>query len=103
MENKTLYVCNGCCCGHPEKGNPVVKQELFRSLLAQEGLDKQVSMEVPYCLGPCSMANVVKAIVQGKTYWFRRVNTDADIHAVIAFLKNPKEFPPLLRSKQVFF
>ncbi len=103
MENKTLYVCNGCCCGHVEKGNPVVKQDLFRSLLAEEGLDKHVTMEVPYCLGPCRMANVVKAILHGKTYWFRQVNTDADVHAVISFLKNPKEIPSQLKSKQVFF
>ena len=103
MESKTLYVCNGCCCGHPEKGNPVVKQELFRSLLTQEGLDKDVSMEVPYCLGPCRMANVVKAIVHGKTYWFRQVNTEDDAHAVISFLKNPKEVPVRLQMKQVFF
>lgn len=103
MEENILYVCNGCCCGHPEKGNPLVKQDLFRELLGQEGLDKQVTMEVPYCLGPCKMANVVKAILHGKMYWFRQINTDADVRAMIQFLKNPKEIPAQLKNKQVFF
>ena len=103
MESKTLYVCNGCCCGHPEKGNPVVKQDLFRSLLVEEGLDKDVSMEVPYCLGPCKMANIVKVFSNEKMYWFRQVNSEDDVQAVIAFLKNPKEVPDLLKKKQVFF
>ena|SRR3989338_2725038 len=102
-QENILYVCNGCCCGHPEKGNPIVKKELFRELIKKEGLDQQISMEVPYCLGPCRMANVVKALISGKMYWFRQINTEDDIHAVINFLKNPEEVPARLQMKQVFF
>lgn len=102
-QENILYICNGCCCGHPEKGNPIVKKELFRELLGQEEFDKQVTMEVPYCLGPCRMANVVKALINGKMYWFRQINSEDDVHAVITFLKNPKEVPAQLQMKQVFF
>ena len=103
MTQNTVFVCNGCCCGHTEKGNPFVKKDLFRELLAKEGLAKNIAMEVPYCLGPCNLANVVKATLNGKTYWFKRINTEEDVHAVIAFLKNPAEIPGRLQLKQVFW
>jgi cobaltochelatase CobN len=83
--NKTLYVCNGCCCGHEEKNNPKVKNELFEKLVSDS---KNVSIEKPYCLGPCHLANVVKVDVEGKEYWFQRVNTEEDVKAVSSFVKS---------------
>ena len=97
----TLFVCNGCCCGHLEKGNPIVKNELFHSLLTEENLQKEVQIEKPYCLGPCGEANVVKIHKNGKNYWFKRINTDEDVHAVIAFVKNPTVLPQALHGKQL--
>ncbi|MBI2136399.1 hypothetical protein HYU06_04970, partial [Candidatus Woesearchaeota archaeon] len=52
---KTVFVCNGCCCGHEEKGNPRVNNLLFMQLLNGE---KNLKIEQPYCLGPCREANV---------------------------------------------
>ncbi len=101
MSQNILYVCNGCCCGHIEKGNSLVKNSLFHELLAAEDLDKTVTIEKPYCLGPCRMANVVKARIHGKHYWFSQVNKEEDVHAVIQFLKNPKEIPKVLENKQL--
>ena len=102
-EENILYVCNGCCCGHPEKGNHLVLNDRYAALLKAEGLDKHIAIEKPYCLGPCRLANVVKALVHGRMYWFRQVNTEDDVREMIAFLKNPKEIPQLLQKKQVFF
>ncbi len=104
MDQKSiLYVCNGCCCGHEEKGYPLVKNDLFTELLEKEGLQNDVIMEKPYCLGPCRMANVVKIVKNGRTYWFRKINTEEDVHAVIDFVKNPTEVPSQIQLKQVFF
>lgn len=102
-ENTILYVCNGCCCGHEEKGNPLVKNDLFTELIEKEGLQNEVLMEKPYCLGPCRMANVIKIVKNGRTYWFRKINTQEDVQAVIAFVKKPTEVPAQIALKQVFF
>lgn len=101
QEQATLFLCNGCCCGHQEKGNPLVKNELFEQLLHQENLQKDVKIEKPYCLGPCSYANVVKVNKNGKNYWFRKINTEEEVHAVVEFLKNPAVLPKPLHGKQL--
>lgn len=97
----TLFVCNGCCCGHMEKGNSLVKNNLFQQLLTQEKIEDEVTIEKPYCLGPCRDANVVKINKNGKNYWFRRINTDEDVHAIIEFVKNPTLLPKTLHGKQL--
>ena len=101
---KTVFVCNGCCCGHVEKGNPRVNNMLFMQLLNGQ---KNVTMEQPYCLGPCSNANVVKVNVKSgtgsKNYWFREINSDDDVKDVVEFVKNPSEVPAALKHKQMWF
>jgi len=88
MNEKTLYVCNGCCCGHPEKGNPEVQNELFNELVKES----DISIKRPYCLGPCHLANVVKVEKDNKEYWFQKINTKQDVEAVVAFTKKGIEF-----------
>ena len=119
---KTLFVCNGCCCGHEEKGNPQVNNLLFMQLLNGE---KNLTIEQPYCLGPCREANVIKVNVKdkiqgnlrntgnsasnnnpnnaGKNFWFRRINTEQDVKDVAAFVKNPNSISSNLREKQMWF
>ena len=77
-QKPTLFVCDGCCCGHPEKGNPAVDRENFKELMEKEGLKEEVEMQFPYCLGPCSLANVVKARIKGKDFWFKQINTEKE-------------------------
>lgn len=120
---KTLFVCNGCCCGHEEKGNPQVNNLLFMQLLNGE---KNLTIEQPYCLGPCREANVIKVNIKdknqgnirnagnnaknagnnaGTNYWFRRINTEQDVKDVAAFIKNPNSISANLnlREKQMRF
>jgi predicted metal-binding protein len=98
---KTLYVCNGCCCGHQEKGNPLVKNELFEKLTK----DEAITIEKPYCLGPCHLANVVKVEDDeeggGKEYWFQKINTETDVKDVVSFVKK-NEMSDSLKEKLVF-
>ena len=108
---KTVFVCNGCCCGHEEKGNPRVNNLLFMQLLNGQ---KNLRIEQPYCLGPCREANVIKVNVKDKNagnnpkdrdknYWFRRINTEQDVKDVAAFVKNPDSISSNLREKQMWF
>lgn len=92
-----LSICNGCCCGHEEKSNPRVKNVLFDSLVKQNNLN--VTIERPYCLGPCNMANVVKIEANNKEYWFKRINEEQDVEAVVTFLNNNEHLPQQLRGK----
>jgi predicted metal-binding protein len=88
MESKTLFVCNGCCCGHEEKGNPKVKNEVFEKLIK----DTPITIEKPYCLGPCHLANVVKVEVNKDEkiteHWFQRINTEEEVGQVVSFAKS---------------
>jgi predicted metal-binding protein len=102
-QHNTLFVCDGCCCGHPEKGNPVVERDNLKELIKEEGLKEQISLQFPYCLGPCSLANVVKARIKGKDFWFKQINTETERKAVVSFVKNPTQVPQTLKEKQVFF
>jgi predicted metal-binding protein len=96
MVQKTIYICNGCCCGHPEKGNPPVQNALFDALVKD---DPTICIERPYCLGPCHMANVVKVERGKKEYWFQHVNTEENVKNVVAFVK--KGSLPLPLQKKV--
>lgn len=87
MVKKIISVCNGCCCGHVEKGNPAVHNALFDALIED---DPMITLERPYCLGPCNMANVVKVGIEQKEYWFHHVDTEDDVKNVIAFTKTGK-------------
>ncbi|MBS3157808.1 (2Fe-2S) ferredoxin domain-containing protein [Candidatus Woesearchaeota archaeon] len=111
QQQKTVFVCNGCCCGHEEKGNPSVNNLLFMRLLNGE---KNLKIEQPYCLGPCREANVIKVNVKDnnagthprdrdKNYWFRRINTEQDVKDVAEFVKNPRNLSSNLRDKQMWF
>jgi len=99
MQNILVSMCEGCCCGHPEKGNPKVMLREFSKMLQESNL-QHVSLSVPYCLGPCSMANVVKVQANGSDYWFGRMNQKEDLDALADFLKNPTALPSRLAKRQ---
>ncbi len=103
MPNSKVFMCDGCCCGHMEKGNPKVMRGEFERMVAEAGLSDSVSISSPYCLGPCSMANVVKVQANGIDYWFSRMNQKEDIEALAEFLKNPAALPPRLAKRQFHF
>lgn len=69
-----VNVCNGCCCGHTEKGHPEVPVEWLKKEWKHRGLLKRVHLTISGCLGPCDVSNVILiASVEG-TRWFGRLD-----------------------------
>jgi hypothetical protein len=66
--------------------------------MAQAGLTN-VTMDFPYCLGPCHEANVVRLQVGHSTFIFRRIRTSEDRAALIQFIQDPSHLPPALSGK----
>jgi len=96
--NKTIHVCNGCCCGHEEKGNPKVKNELFDKLLK----NTNIKIERPYCLGPCSYANVIKVEIEDNRLFFKKINTKEDVKEIVEYAKSG-DMSDVLKAKLLPF
>ena len=70
-----IFVCAGCCCGHPAHGRARSPQRTLKATLRRRyktsGLDGRVRLAFTECLGPCSEANVIllylTAILYGST------------------------------------
>lgn len=94
-----LSVCDGCCCGHPEKGNPAIDRKRVAAAV-QRAAVPGLSLVYPYCLGPCASANVVRVQVASRFWTFGRINSDAELEAVLSFARDPSEerLTPLLRA-----
>ncbi len=95
-----LSVCDGCCCGHPEKGNLPIDRADFARRLSQAGLSNVV-IDFPYCLGPCHEANVVRLQAGRSFYLFRHIRTAQDRQAIVEFIQNPAQLPPALSGKLI--
>ena len=54
---------------------PRVLRSAARRLHKASELSGQVRLSISDCLGPCSEANVVFVCVNGRTLWFRRMNS----------------------------
>lgn len=97
-----LSVCNGCCCGHVEKGNPAINVDGVKRAAREAGLPDS-SLSFPYCLGPCAYANVVRVDASGQSWMFARINDDEIRAEVMAFAKAPNEgnLSARLRERQI--
>lgn len=54
-----IFVCNGCCCGRTEKGNPAVPVDYLKAEFKARKLIRNVQVTISGCLGPCDVPNVV--------------------------------------------
>jgi nitrile hydratase accessory protein len=71
-----LSYCHGsCCCGDVERGYAPVPVETFKSEWLRRRLKKTVHLTKGGCLGPCTLANVVSLMFDGRSVWFHSVNT----------------------------
>lgn len=68
-----ISVCNGCCCGHVEKGNPVVPVEWLKNEWKCRGLLKRVHLSISGCLGPCDVPNVVMITGADGVQWLAQI------------------------------
>lgn len=64
-----ILVCEGCCCGHAEKGYDPVPSQWLREQWQKHKLMYEVDLTIPYCLGPCDMANVACILLPDATIW----------------------------------
>ena len=69
-----ISVCNGCCCGHAEKGHLAVPVEWLKNEWRCRGLLKRVHLSISGCLGPCDVPNVVMIIGAEGVQWLARID-----------------------------
>lgn len=86
----SLLICNGCCCGHPEKGNPALPKARLQADWATQGLERAVRLRFVDCLGPCERANVVVVKMASEAVWLADLTT-ADYDALAAWAGSSKE------------
>src|SRR5687767_1492401 len=65
----TVLICQGCCCGHPEKGNAEIPREHLEATWAERNLEASVRLRFVDCLGPCQPANLACIKTRKKTVW----------------------------------
>ncbi len=65
-----IFVCNGCCCGRVDKGNPAVPLEELKAEFKRRKLIGKVQLTVAGCLGPCDALNVVALWLPEGLRWF---------------------------------
>ena len=106
-ETGLLFVCIGCCCGHPERGGPktaprILKTEVRRAY-RESGLEGSVRLCFTDCLGPCSEANVAFLYLRGASLWLRRMSGRAQFVDLFAYargaVKEPGPLPPSLAER----
>jgi hypothetical protein len=87
-----IAVCAGCCCGHPESGGPKTPPRILKPAIRRRmkgaALDGLARIAFTDCLGPCSEANVLFLLVDGRPIWLRRMNTESLYDAFFAWLRD---------------
>ena len=79
VQDGHLFVCNGCCCGHTEKGFPALPLDEFKQQWKKRGFRRRFHLTVSGCLGPCPLANVVLLQFRGRSMWFHSINDAKDV------------------------
>src|SRR6185436_12547512 len=65
----TVLICQGCCCGHPEKGNAEIPRARLEAAWADRQLEAAVRLRFVDCLGPCRPANLACIKTPQSTVW----------------------------------
>ena len=65
-----IFVCQGCCCGKVEKGNPAVPVDWLKAEFKRRKLIRRVHLTISGCLGPCDVLNVVALWLPEGMRWF---------------------------------
>ena len=105
----SVLVCNGCCCGHTEKGRPALPKAHIERLWADRQLESAVRLRFVDCLGPCNPANLAVLKAGENTTWLAGLSSVAEYEALAAWAENarasvadltlpaalaPREIPP---------
>ena len=87
VQDGQLFVCNGCCCGRPEKGFPALPLEEFKQQWKKRGIRRRFHLTISGCLGPCPLANVVLLQFRGRSMWFHSINDAADVDLIYNYVE----------------
>jgi cobaltochelatase CobN len=65
----SVLICQGCCCGHPEKGNPEIPRAQLEAAWRERRLEGAVRLRFVDCIGPCEPANLAVIKLPEETVW----------------------------------
>ncbi len=80
------YCYNACCCGRVDRGYPAVPVDLYKSEWLRRKLRNVVHMTKGGCLGPCTLANVVTLLFDGRSTWFHSINSEWQVLALFDYI-----------------
>jgi hypothetical protein len=101
-----LLLCDGCCCGRTEQGNPSVPLKFLQREWTRRKLGKYLHLTPCYCLGPCDAANVACVLSAGTATWFAHLETQSDYETLFDWAAQHTQdtappLPALLKDKQL--
>ena len=93
-----LFVCQGCCCGNTERGFASVPLDGFKRQWKDRGIRRRFHLTISGCLGPCTLANVVLVVFDGRSTWLHSIDSAADVTRIYdyaeAMLRESRWLPP---------
>lgn len=87
-----IFVCNGCCCGRTEKGNPAVPVDYLKAEFKARKLIRNVQITISGCLGPCDVPNVVAILTHAEGMrWYGNLSEQWQFESLIEWATKVKE------------
>ncbi len=86
-----IVLCDGCCCGHTERGLPAVPLDYLKPIWKGERLNKIVQLSVSGCLGPCDLPNVATIVTPAGQTWYGRLTTREDYDVLVRWARRCRE------------
>ena len=87
IQDGHLFVCQGCCCGHTEKGFPALPLEEFKRQWKERGIRRRFHLTISGCLGPCPLANVILIQFLGQSVWLHSINSPKDVTLIYDYVE----------------
>lgn len=78
----SVLICQGCCCGHPEKGNPEIPRAHLEAAWRERQLAETVRLRFVDCIGPCEPANLAVIQLPGEAIWLAGLAVGQDYDAL---------------------
>jgi cobaltochelatase CobN len=82
------YCFSGCCCGRTERGYAEVPVDVYKEEWTRRKIRNQVHLTKAGCLGPCSLANVVSLVFDGRSVWFHSVNSAWQVRQIFDYIES---------------
>lgn len=91
-----ILVCNGCCCGRMEKGNPAVPLDWLKAEFKRRKLIRNVQLTIAGCLGPCDLPNVIAILLPEGMRWLGNVSEFWQYESLLDWASEVKEAQEVL-------